>query len=118
MDRFNFFTSEAEKFLAIIQIINLYKNNKINFQKACTYRVYELEKERYKQLLHSFNSSWGELNSKESRRRLIVEFPDFYSISNGERDDLSFVALLATAKRNLNKNSNLLVIEPLLLKMY
>lgn len=111
MDRFNFFTSEAEKFLAIIQIINLYKNNKINFQKACTYRVYELEKERYKQLLHSFNSSWGELNFKESRRRLIVEFPDFYSISNGERDVLSFVALLATAKRNLNKNSNLLVID-------
>ncbi|MBD2066309.1 hypothetical protein H6F93_01995 [Leptolyngbya sp. FACHB-671] len=109
--QFNCFGSIAKNFLASIQLIDLYNNNKADFKNACRYKVYELEKQNYKEILKSFNASWKEVILKESRGKLIVEFPEFYSISNGERDTLSFVALLEKARRSLRKNSNILVID-------
>jgi hypothetical protein len=111
IQQFNCFDSIAENFLASIQLINLYSENKSNFKDACRYKVYEFEKQNYKEILKSFNASWKEVILKESRGQLIVEFPEFYSISNGERDTLSFVSLLEKARRNLRKNSNILVID-------
>jgi hypothetical protein len=108
---FNFFDSNTDMFLAVIQLVNLYGDDKSDFEKACKYKAYELEKENYKEILKSFNSSWREVNLKESAKQLIVEFPNFYSISNGQRDILSFVSLLERAKRSLKKNSNILVID-------
>jgi energy-coupling factor transporter ATP-binding protein EcfA2 len=111
IQQFNCFSSNAEIFLASIQVVNLYGDNKSDFKNACRYKAYEFEKQNYKEILKSFNASWKEVTLKESRRKLIVEFPEFHSISNGERDTLSFVALLEKARRSLIKNSNILVID-------
>jgi hypothetical protein len=108
---FNFFSSKAECFLAVIQIINLYRDDKSNFEKACKYKIYELDKENYKSILKAFNSSWRDIRLKESRNQLIVEFAEFHYISNGERDILTFIALLHQAKRSLKKHSNILMID-------
>ncbi|MBE8987642.1 hypothetical protein [Nostoc sp. LEGE 12450] len=108
---FNFFNLKAEYFLAGIQIINLYNDSISDFEKACKYKIYELDKENYKSTLKAFNSTWRDIRIKESGKQLIVEFPEFHYISNGERDILTFVALLQQAKRRLKKHSNILVID-------
>ncbi|MEH2371189.1 hypothetical protein [Nostoc sp.] len=98
---FNFFNLKAEYFLAGIQIIHLYNDSISDFEKACKYKIYELDKENYKSTLKAFNATWRDIRIKESGKQLIVEFPEFHYISNGERDILTFVALLQQAKRRL-----------------
>lgn len=109
--RLELYDLKSKAFLAIIQLMQVYRSNKDDFMKACEYRFYELEKKNYKELLESFNSSWKNICLKEKKGSLIVEFPEFKSISNGERDVLSFVALLEQAKRILIKNNGILIID-------
>lgn len=105
------FDLKAEYFLAAIQIITMYKDGRASFEKACKYKIYEFYKKSYRSTLESFNSTWKDIYIKESKGKLVVEFPSFYHISNGERDILTFVSLLHQAKTNLKKKNSILIID-------
>jgi len=90
---------------------NVYKQDRAKFKKAQKYSSYKLEKSEYKEMLKAFNSSWCRVAPKESGRKLIVEFPKTNHISNGQRDVITFVALLYRAQKKLTGNNCILVID-------
>lgn len=98
-------------FLTAIQLHIEYKKNKAKFKKAVKYSKYKLEKNEYKEMLQAFNSSWCQISPKEKGRKLIVEFPKANHISNGQRDVITFVALLYRAQKKLLGPRAILVID-------
>ena len=98
-------------FLAAIQIAKIYQTDKALFKKACKYCNYKLEAASYTNLLKCFNTTWKEIKPEVSGRKLIVKFPKAQHVSNGQRDVLSFIALIIRAKRRLNKNKCILIID-------
>jgi hypothetical protein len=98
-------------FLISLQLHNVYKQDKAKFKKTQKYSSYKLEKNEYKEMLQAFNSSWCRVLPKESGRKLIVEFPKTNHISNGQRDVITFVALLNRAQKKLTGNNAILVID-------
>ncbi len=103
--------SETKSFLVAIQLIWLYNENTNRFKNACNYSNYKLDKERFDITLQTFNSTWKNIRSSETQGKLVVKFPKATQISNGQRDILTFISMLFKAKRNLNKNANILIID-------
>ncbi|KJR42049.1 hypothetical protein MCHI_002061 [Candidatus Magnetoovum chiemensis] len=103
--------SEAEKYLAVLQILELYNSDKKKFKDACKYSNYKLEKDEYMKLLKAFDSSSHNIKPKEKQGKLIVEFPKANQISNGERDVLLFITLFQRAKRKFKKDNCILIID-------
>jgi len=98
-------------FLAVLQLHKLYCYDKAKFRQAQKYVCYEFEKLEYTQMLAAFNTSWCRIAPREDRRKLIVEFPKAKHISNGQRDVITFVALLYRAQNKLNGQNSILVID-------
>lgn len=98
-------------FFISLQLHSVYKRDKAKFKKAQKYSSYKLEKNEYKEMLQAFNSSWCRIVPKESGRKLIVEFPKTNHISNGQRDVITFVALLYRAQKKLTGNNCILIID-------
>jgi hypothetical protein len=101
----------ALSFFIGLQLHSVYTQDKAKFKKAQKYSSYKLEKNGYKEMLKAFNSSWCKVVPKESGRKLIVEFPKTNHISNGQRDVITFVALLYRAQKKLTGNNCILVID-------
>lgn len=103
--------SLVQAFLAAIQIANVYQSDKVKFKKACKYCSYKLEVDSYTSLLKSFNTTWKEIKPEVNGRSLVVKFPKVQLVSNGQRDILSFISLIIRAKRRLNKDKCILIID-------
>lgn len=104
-------TTKDVSFLAAIQLHNVYALDKVKFKKAYKYSNYKLEKFEYAEMLKAFNSSWRSILPKEKGRKLVVEFPKANHISNGQRDVITFVALLYRAQNKLKRNNSILIID-------
>ena len=104
-------TSRCVAFLAVLQLHKLYCRDKAKFKKAQKYVCYKFEKSYYTKMLTAFNTSWRSIVPREDGRKLIVEFPKANHISNGQRDVITFVALLYRAQNKLNGQNSILVID-------
>jgi hypothetical protein len=98
-------------YLAAIQISDLYSENSQKFKRACKYSNYVQQRDEYVSVISGFNSSWREILPQERNGQLLIEFPHAHHISNGQRDILSFVALLHRARKKLRKNRSILIID-------
>ena len=98
-------------YLAAIQIENLYRADKPKFKRAQKYAQYTIEKNKYTQMLTAFNTSWCAIVPREMDRKLVVEFPHAKHISNGQRDVITFVALLYRAQNRLRGKNCILIID-------
>ncbi len=103
--------NEVDSYLYAIQLVWLYNSQKKEFKKACKYNNYLLEKRNFDNLLTSFNTTWKEIKTKETNNKLVVKFPLAKDISNGQRDTLTFIAMLFKVKEKLNKQKNILIID-------
>lgn len=101
----------TQSFLTAIQIHYEYQRNKQQFKKAIKYSNYRLEKTEYEVMLSAFNTSWCNISPKESRSKLIVEFPKANKISNGQRDVITFITLLFKAQKKLKGPNSILIID-------
>ena len=102
---------QLRPFLATLQLHAMYSEDKARFKKSVKYSAYLLEKKEYTELLTAFNSSWCKISPKEKSRKLIVEFPKANHISNGQRDVVTFVALLKRAEKKLKGQYSILIID-------
>jgi hypothetical protein len=102
---------EVTMYLSAIQLIWLYRQDPSCFEKACDYSNYCLEKKRFDETLKDFNCTWKKIRSSETHGKLVVKFPKATSISNGQRDILTFISMLFRAKRHLKKEENILIID-------
>ena len=107
----NYGTNEVSCYLSAIQFIWLYNNDKNGFKKVYEYYCYQVKKEKIEGILSTFNSTWKNIKAKEERNQLVVKFPPAKDISNGQRDVLSFISMLFTAREKLTKSSNILIID-------
>ena len=104
-------TTREQAYLAALQITKLYSSDIQKFKKACKYSNYRLEQEQYESVLKAFNSSWCNISPQKKGEQLVVNFPHAYYISNGQRDVLTFVALLHRARKKLRKSKSILIID-------
>ena len=105
------YNSETKSYLAAIQLIWLYNSDTDTFKHFCTFSNYKLDKQRFDSTLSTFNCTWKNIRSIETGNQLLVKFPKAIHISNGERDILSFISMLFSAKRSLRKPANILIID-------
>lgn len=109
---FDIITDETSSFLAAFQVLSVQRAKGNDFRKACKYLNYLSEKAEYSQMIASFNSTRFNIKPKEERGKgLIVKWPKAHEISNGQRDTLSFVALMLKARRSLTKQNCILIID-------
>lgn len=102
---------KAMSFVLAIQISELFRENTIELKKYCLRKSFEYEKKRLTSIFSSFNTSWQNFTPKESKGRLVIEFPNLSYISNGQRDSLNFIASIEHAKRKLKKKNSILIID-------
>lgn len=100
-----------QSILVAIQISKEYIKDTPKFKKAVKYSSYKLEKNGYKDLLEKFNTSWCKILPKEKGSKLVLEFPKANKISNGQRDILTFIALLCKADKKLKGDNSILIID-------
>lgn len=103
--------TEIEKYIAAIQIVDLYKKDKKKFSETGKYFDYLNEKAAYEYRFQAFNATWKNIKPKEVEGALIVDFPKANQISNGERDVITFIALLIRFRRKFRKQNAILIID-------
>jgi hypothetical protein len=105
------YNSESKSYLVAIQLIWLYNSNSHNFKAGCNYSNYLLDKQRFEHTLSTFNCTWRNIRARQTGRQLVVKFPKAIHISNGQRDILTFIAMLFRARQHLKKDANILIID-------
>lgn len=108
-ESFNF--DAIDSCLIALQICNLYLKDSPKFKATCIYKKYELEKEGYIEIFSYFNATWKDVKPQEKDGSLILSIPKIQYISNGQRDVLTFIALLQQAKNKFSKNNCILIID-------
>lgn len=104
--------SDVVLYLDTIQLINIYNEDSKEFNSVCVYNKYLIEKRELENNFNFFRSTWKNISPKEvPGKGVLIEFPKANQISNGERDVISFVALLLKAKRKLKKEKCILIID-------
>ena len=89
-----------------------------NFKKALHYKLYLKDKIFYNNLLSNINTTRFKLEVKEKRKskqnatkKLLIEFPPVYGISNGQRDIISFIVQIQKARQKFQKKHCILIID-------
>src|SRR5690606_9186585 len=100
-----------ESYLVAIQLIKIYNSDRVIFKRYCERKEYEVDRQHYVSLFADLNSTWLEFKPKETQGSLILEFPKAHLISNGQRDVLSFMALLEKARKKFKKEKCILIVD-------
>lgn len=104
---------EVDAYLTAWQIIFVKNKMGVNYKKACKYLFYLDEKEDCTKTIDAFNpvKDRFDIKPKVEGNSLIVRWPKAHEISNGQRDILTFMALLLKSRRNFRKKDCILVID-------
>src|SRR5690606_25524023 len=88
--------TELDCFLMGWQIIEVRQLMGADYRKACKYLFYLDEKAHYSDTIEAFNPVKDRFNiqPRVEGNSLIVNWPKAHEISNGQRDILTFIALL------------------------
>lgn len=105
--------NEVDAYLTAWQILQVKKSMGANFLKACKYQFYLEEKEHYTKTIESFNpvKDRFDIKPKKDGNSLVIKWPKAHEISNGQRDILTFIALLLKTRRDFKKRDCILVID-------
>lgn len=108
--------SVVDCYLHALQIARVIQST--TFVKAMNYSIYCRDKQFFDNLLSSVNSTRHTLQAKEvkkqknsNKKKLIVEFPKVSSISNGQRDIISFITQIQKARNSFKKNNCILIVD-------
>lgn len=104
---------EVDAYLAVWQILCVREAMGVTYKKACKYLYFLDEKADCTKMIESFNpvKDRFDIKPKVEGNSLVVKWPKAHEISNGQRDILTFVALLLKARRNFKKKDCILVID-------
>ena len=105
--------SEVDRYLIAYQFALAYKEDAKLLHDHLTWRSYLSGKKRCEDLLKGVNSNpaWIAVSIKETKGKLVAEFPEATKMSNGQRDLLSFVAQLMKAEFQLSGARAILIID-------
>ena len=104
---------DVDAYLTAWQIMMVRDKMGANYKKACKYLFYLDEKDDCTKTIGSFNpvKDRFDIKPKVEGNSLVVRWPKAHEISNGQRDILTFIALLIKSRRNFKKENCILVID-------
>lgn len=104
---------EVDAYLTAWQIIFVKNEMGVNYKKACKYLFYLDEKDDCTKTIAAFNpvKDRFDIKPKVEGDSLVVNWPKAHEISNGQRDILTFIALLLKSRRNFKKKDCILIID-------
>lgn len=102
---------DVNKVIYIIQIINIYKNNKEKFPKVYKRALYEKRKKSLEDLINSIDRKKRIVSITEQKGKLVVKFIKANMISNGEIDLICFLIYLEKIKYSEIHKDLILIID-------
>lgn len=104
--------TKLDYFLYFFQLLFLYEHNKVAYNQAIKRAKFENEWGQFNQELKLLDTTGRNIAAQEIGNKVVVEYPLADSISNGQRDLLSFYCRLKQFERSINAHkSYLLVID-------
>lgn len=112
-DLFDESSSDADRFLAAIQILEIHHADLKRTKKAVAWLKAEDDYKRVKQTIAACNPNPGWLEPKVSRSKgkIILKLPKPDEMSNGQRDFLCFISHLLKFKIHSKKKRRILIID-------
>jgi len=106
-------TDEVDAYLTAWQILSVKEAMGANYRKACKYLYFLDEKDDCTKTIESFNpvKDRFDIKPRVEGNSLVVKWPKAHEISNGQRDILTFIALLLKTRRNFKKRDCILIID-------
>jgi len=104
--------TKLDYFLYFFQLLYLYEHNREAYNQAIKRAKFENEWEQFNQELRLLDTTGRNISAQETGNKVVVEYPLADSISNGQRDLLSFYCRLKQFERSVKTDrSYLLVID-------
>lgn len=112
LDKFNPDKSDLGKFGFFYQLLSLWLHKKENLKKLRARNDFERIKTKYSDLLNSCDTTGGRVQVEEEKGQLVIKFPKGSTISNGQRDIITFIAQLMIFKSRISEDKpSLLIID-------
>lgn len=92
-------------------LMDLSVSDRPNLKKWLQYAVYSRRLKSLKDFIRDINGAWVAAEIKETKGRVLVNFPDASSLSNGQRDLLYFGCNLLRARETTSTKPCILLID-------
>lgn len=109
--KYNHNSSWLNRVLTCYVFNDLIKSDRLNFKKWLQYAVYSVRLKSQREFIERINAAWVSAEIKESNGRVIVNFPEAESLSNGQRDILYFGCNLLRARESTSVKPCILIID-------
>lgn len=110
---FEILNDEVDYYLTAWQLIIVRNVMGADFKKACKHLHYLDKKQHYTETIANYNpvKDRFDIKPKAEGNSLVVNWPKAHEISNGQRDILTFIALLLKTRNSFKKKDCILVID-------
>lgn len=110
---FGILNDEVDYYLTAWQVITIKTQMKVDFKKACKYLYYLDQKQHYTETISNYNpvKDRFDIKPKVEGNSLVVNWPKAHEMSNGQRDIITFIALLLKTRNSFKKRDCILVID-------
>lgn len=98
------------RFEVFFQIIWLYNNRRANLREVKRHEEYINLKNSYNKIINSIDTTRRNIAAHEQDGKLIVSFPKADTISNGQRDIITFITSLVKFQMNYNEERKQILI--------
>lgn len=107
---------DVDAVFTAIQICKVLQNHYDNgesdvLKKTLAFLEYKENRAQIDERLAAFNTTGRTIKTKETHGKLVVDFERANSMSNGERDVLSFIANLSSFEHKFKKDIGILIID-------
>jgi len=110
---FEVLNDEVDFYLTAWQLITVRNAMGADFKKACKHLYYIDKKQHYTETIANYNpvKDRFDIKPKAEGNSLVINWPKAHEISNGQRDILTFMALLLKTRNSFKKKDCILVID-------
>ncbi len=110
---FEVLNDDVDYYLTAWQLITVRNEMGADFKKACKYLYFLDKKQHYTETIANYNpvKDRFDIKPKAEGNSLVVNWPKAHEISNGQRDILTFMAMLLKTRNSFKKKDCILVID-------
>jgi hypothetical protein len=110
---FEVLNDEVDYYLTAWQLITVRNEMGTDFRKACKHLYFLDKKQHYTETIANYNPVKDRFDIKPiiEGNSLVVNWPKAHEISNGQRDILTFIALLIKTRNSFKKKDCILIID-------
>jgi SHS2 domain-containing protein len=103
--------NELKCLLKSIRIVTYSYRNPKNLKTRIEYAKYKINESKIREVFNTMKQTWRGIKPHIKEDRMLLSIGDAQRISNGERDTLTFIAMLIQAETSFTKKDNILIID-------